>query len=964
MSAGIARQDAALRRSLTTLTLPTGANANTGDRKPSTNAPPPRGDIESTVPIREDGAGDPSIDDDEGEDEHDVESTKRLSLQQQLEMLRGKLARRNKILEVVRRAYYHDVIVVKEELRHVRQQQPSTLHSYHTLGSQSTLSFHHSSTASLAIPPSSSRSTTSGAPPSSRYDDRLASVPSIDLRDVLPLFAPSETVLKVHPCETCGGHLELVHGESKELMAARQEMARATKGEAQMKTIVHRLRVEAKEMEDVNEALQQRVKALVKENSYALEQLQAARKIERDQKAILTTLRSKLQLAQNTQEDLDHLTAEYKDVKQQLIRSNHDRDIFSASNNHLKEELSEVNKMLHQVKVEKAQIESDFGLTHYKLQEELKTTRQLREDLANERAMLNAKTALSDELQKSLTTLKDEFAVTLQRTEQAKRQLEDQLADEERSIEEMQEQNLEFRKTNKRLLKELEQLQRDPLGLSSPSDFRSSGNGSTAAASTSNDPKTLIRKKIEGLQMHLEAALMREHDLLGLLTRQRDAATPAPTSAATPSKPQLRKKLSRMPSTTVITRFVPPPDTPAGSTNGVSNETSSSNSGNSGNGENSEGSGEVSRRRPRFGRGGSDEWSGSPSELAEAGEDGMADFDEKSFEAYHQEIHHLMVELEEGKDKHQKQQKVITDLERKNQTLLDRLEESKLAIETLNGSLTALKSRLNQDNAGAAEQLEDMARQIEDGKLDQLYESERGIILIHFLRAISNEVFRFSENQALEFEFDLERPVIEEENSSESYLSPELLMKKRELRKKVLMDKAMKKFSQLCHSRAEIIALEIKKLTEHLDRLRMDLDQAENKIDSDQFHIRTLEAEVSKLKLTIEVGRTNFARSERALKIVSDELQSYQTTAVNQTEEIKTMKQEIDTFKEDERRLTMILFEKTKAWEKEIGINEKVRLSEGFDAMSEGFDAMRTYMPVVPLFSALNGLPVSNPSPS
>lgn len=128
-----------------------------------------------------------------------------------------------------------------------------------------------------------------------------------------------------------------------------------------MRTVVHRMRTEAKEMEEVNEALQQRVKALVRENAYTLEQLQAARKSEREQKTTIASLRSKLQLAQATQEEVDRLAVEFKDIKQQLIRSNHDRDIFSASNNHLKEELSEVTKALHGVKVEKAQLESDFG---------------------------------------------------------------------------------------------------------------------------------------------------------------------------------------------------------------------------------------------------------------------------------------------------------------------------------------------------------------------------------------------------------------------------------------------------------------------------------------------------------------------------------------------------------------------------------------------------------------------------
>lgn len=140
-------------------------------------------------------------------------------------------------------------------------------------------------------------------------------------------------------------------------------MARATKSEQQMRSVVNRLLTEAKEKEEMSDALQQRVKALVRENAYALEQLQAARKIEREHKAAVATLRGKLQIALATQEEVDRLSAECKDVKQQLVRSNHDRDIFSASNNHLKEELAEVSKALHAAKVERAQLESDFGTT-------------------------------------------------------------------------------------------------------------------------------------------------------------------------------------------------------------------------------------------------------------------------------------------------------------------------------------------------------------------------------------------------------------------------------------------------------------------------------------------------------------------------------------------------------------------------------------------------------------------------
>jgi hypothetical protein len=123
--------------------------------------------------------------------------SKDLPLQMQLEMLRGKLSRRNQVLEVIRRAYYRDVIVIKEELRqHGGKLGAST-------------AFLRSEAPKLLRTPSRQISTGS----SGSLDGGLSSVPSVDLREALPLFAPSETMLQVHPCESCGGHLELVHGE-------------------------------------------------------------------------------------------------------------------------------------------------------------------------------------------------------------------------------------------------------------------------------------------------------------------------------------------------------------------------------------------------------------------------------------------------------------------------------------------------------------------------------------------------------------------------------------------------------------------------------------------------------------------------------------------------------------------------------------------------------------------------------
>lgn len=172
-----------------------------------------------------------------------------------------------------------------------------------------------------------------------------------------------------------------------------------------------------------------------------------------------------------------------------------------------------------------------------------------------------------------------------------------------------------------------------------------------------------------------------------------------------------------------------------------------------------------------------------------------------------------------------------------------------------------------------------MLRQLEEGKRDQLYEAEKTFVLKEALRSISERVFEFSDNQLLKAEivvdfpnFDSEHPVSAASayggggsGQDDQHVVPDLYRKKQELRRKVMMEKEMKKFTQVCHSRSEIVNLEVRKLREILERAREDLDDAENKIDSDQLQLRTLEAETAKLRLTVEMGKNNLLRTEKAL---------------------------------------------------------------------------------------------------
>lgn len=299
----------------------------------------------------------------------------------------------------------------------------------------------------------------------------------------------------------------------------------------------------------------------------------------------------------------------------------------------------------------------------YRLQEEIKKSKQISDDLAQHQQQLKEKTALSDELQQSLVSLKEELVTALQRFEQTKRHLEDQLIDEERAREEMQEQNLEFRKTNKKLVKELESLHKDSAKLLAVGDHKgeTSSNNQHPGGVTPAELKGLMRKKLDDVLCQLEWSQMRENDLLAIVQRL-EAARAAVSSKPAPT----HRVLSRMPSTTVVTRFVPSAESEmtksmmiAASGRGGPDGTRSGGKANQKYSLNGNDSGGRSNGEQDGSEDGDD-----GSEQDAFGDDGFMGGGgslevDKSFEAYHQEVHRMLTEIEESRDKNQKQQKVI-----------------------------------------------------------------------------------------------------------------------------------------------------------------------------------------------------------------------------------------------------------------------------------------------------------------
>ncbi|CAK4609291.1 unnamed protein product [Aphanomyces euteiches] len=332
-------------------------------------------------------------------------------------ILKERLNRRTMLIDVVRSAYYRDIVVVKEAL--------------------------------LAKEAGASVS------------ERVNTLPSTDLRDLLPLFAPSETFLRVHPCEKCGGVVELVHGETKELNEARQQCNRALKAEQHMKVIVHRLRDELKEATEISEALHQRIRALVKENAFTLEQLQVARKAERDQKSTLADLKSKLQHATANSNSVAKLTQQLSELNIELEAATKQKLTAFAAREDLQDEFDQLQAAYHVEKNAHTRLDAELSTiqVHY---EECKTQCAY---LTTELHLLSEKHRIQLEmdeiLQTALSKTKEELASHVARSDQIKRQLEDQLASEEIAREEAQEKYVEEKKRNKHMQREMEAAQRE-----------------------------------------------------------------------------------------------------------------------------------------------------------------------------------------------------------------------------------------------------------------------------------------------------------------------------------------------------------------------------------------------------------------------------------------------------------------------------------------------------------------------
>jgi len=127
-------------------------------------------------------------------------------LQFEVTALQSRLKRRNLVIDAIRKAYLRDVVTIKQELF-----QMETDKNYNP--SDSTTLVHR--------------------------------IPSLDMRPTLELFAPAECSLRVRPCDSCGGQLEVVHRESKRVAQLSKSCAELQKIEQEVRLAKSRMEVQA-----------------------------------------------------------------------------------------------------------------------------------------------------------------------------------------------------------------------------------------------------------------------------------------------------------------------------------------------------------------------------------------------------------------------------------------------------------------------------------------------------------------------------------------------------------------------------------------------------------------------------------------------------------------------------------------------------------------------------------------------
>lgn len=215
-----------------------------------------------------------------------------------LEELRQRLDRRNQLLEVIRKAYHRDIIIIREYL--LQLQNGTKIEDIKT------------------------------------EDLDLRTIPSIDLRNEgFHLFSPHECELTLKPCYHCGGRLEVTHRESERFMELMKLCEELKQREMDLNSKLEQTHQQIKSQEETN--LHDTCEALKEQNSLLTNIVQLQQS--------LSDRNHLEQLCNKQKEEIDELEKirhENEVTKETLTRTNLELSNCMASNTEMKEKNEEL----------------------------------------------------------------------------------------------------------------------------------------------------------------------------------------------------------------------------------------------------------------------------------------------------------------------------------------------------------------------------------------------------------------------------------------------------------------------------------------------------------------------------------------------------------------------------------------------------------------------------------------------
>ncbi|CAK4663521.1 unnamed protein product [Aphanomyces euteiches] len=773
-------------------------------------------------------------------------------------ILKERLNRRTMLIDVVRSAYYRDIVVVKEAL--------------------------------LAKEAGASVS------------ERVNTLPSTDLRDLLPLFAPSETFLRVHPCEKCGGVVELVHGETKELNEARQQCNRALKAEQHMKVIVHRLRDELKEATEISEALHQRIRALVKENAFTLEQLQVARKAERDQKSTLADLKSKLQHATANSNSVAKLTQQLSELNIELEAATKQKLTAFAAREDLQDEFDQLQAAYHVEKNAHTRLDAELSTiqVHY---EECKTQCAY---LTTELHLLSEKHRIQLEmdeiLQTALSKTKEELASHVARSDQIKRQLEDQLASEEIAREEAQEKYVEEKKRNKHMQREMEAAQREAAEYQDQFNAylvkRDMENSANDAASD------LLRHEIQAQAQRIEVLGMWENEWLSQLRarvldndiEEDDEEDNQPKFDAlgyeSPEESTQKDEEEDNEEETIRPTLAAPaieeanhdvqasapPTTPVSPKKAKRQETK------------------------------------RPSTKSSSNSQAMA----------------LFKELEEAKEKAKIQRQKLHDLEKILASTKAQVTGLTMSNQVLQGTLQDLAlttSQANQSESQITTMLREAREQVELLTKERDRNDRKTSAFEGFFAQIGSELYFLVEDPTLLTTVSVPIVIQDDDSSASNLKRPTHVLtqaKKQAIQEQHYLEQMLNNYITAYSERVDIFCGNIKRAQDTLLETTHDLMLSQRKAEN-QFRLLEESAiETASLKHSLENEQATTAKLDRVVKITVSELNEVNDKMRAQKKMVEEVDVERNKLQEEKRRIAFMMMEKSKTLDREMDLNEQL----------------------------------------